>query len=166
MKVIRFLNSKGSICWGIQEGTLITKIEDDLYNEIRVTKDKFNIDEIKLLAPCAPTKIIGLGLNFKECYSDGQFPSEPIMFLKGPNTLIGHKQKIVYPKNINYAWAEAELVIVIKSKAKSISQQEAKDYIFGHTIGNDITAENIYNRDHHLARSKSIDTFAPIGPHI
>jgi len=166
MKIVRFLDTKGSSYWGIQNGATITKLKDDPFGEIRETMNKYILDEIKVIAPCTPTKVIGLGLNFKESYPNGKYPSEPVLFLKGNNSIIGQNEPVVYPSDIKYAWMEAELAIVIKSKSKHLSVEEARKAILGYTIGNDITAENINERDHHLARSKSIDTFAPIGPHI
>ncbi|MCK4664395.1 MAG: fumarylacetoacetate hydrolase family protein [Bacteroidales bacterium] len=166
MKIVRFKDSKDSIYWGELNGKEIIKLQSNPYDGIIKTEEIFKLQDIELLTPCTPTKIIGLGLNYKESYTNGEYPNEPILFLKGTNALIGHQEKIIYNPNIKYAWMEAELVIVIKKITKNITFGEAEDYIFGYTIGNDITAENIYNLDHHLARSKSIDTFSPIGPHI
>lgn len=95
----------------------------------------------------SPSKIIGLGYNYKISYPDGNYPAEPVIFLKGNNTLIGDGDSIIYPKNVNKVWIEAELAYVVGE---------------GYTIANDVTAENIEGRDHHLARSKSLDTFCSI----
>lgn len=103
-----------------------------------------------------PTKIIGLGLSYKISYPDGNYPKEPILFLKGPNTLVYNKSVVIYPKNINTMWMEGELAIIM----------DKDNQIKGYTLANDITAENLYCRDHHLARSKSFNSFCPIGPDI
>ncbi len=63
-------------------------------------------------------------------------------------------------------WTEVELGIIIGKLGKDIDLKNAPEYIFGHTIGNDVTTSNIFNRDHHLARSKAWDTFCPLGPWI
>jgi len=91
-------------------------------------------------------KIIGLGLNYKQCYQDGSY-KEPVLFLKGDNTLLFNNGDIIYPEFVDKVWVEAELAIVVN---------------YGFTFANDITAENVDDRDHHLARSKSLDTFCPI----
>lgn len=91
-------------------------------------------------------KIIGLGYNYKISYPDGNY-KEPVVFLKGENTLIGDGDNIIYPYHVTKVWIEAELAYVVGE---------------GFTIANDITAENIYERDHHLAKSKSRDTFCPL----
>lgn len=96
-------------------------------------------------------KIIGLGYNYKICYSNGNYPKEPVLFLKGENTLIHNGDSIIYPKNVDKVWIEGELAII---------------YGIGYAIANDITAENIDKRDHHLARSKSLDTFCPISDYV
>jgi len=92
-------------------------------------------------------KIIGLGYNYKISFPDGNYPKEPVIFLKTPNTLICNGENIIYPQNVDKVWVEAELAII---------------YGYGYAIANDITAENIDGRDHHLARSKSLQTFCPI----
>lgn len=113
-----------------------------------------------------PRTIVGIAIAYKKSYPDGNYPNLPLMFLKGPNTFIYHNDNIVYPNNIASAWVENELAIVIKKKLKDIEPNEAPDYIEGYTIANDITASSIYGRDVHLAMSKSIDTFCPVGPYI
>jgi len=167
VKIVRFKEKKGRKYWGAIENNKILKINKSPYKKIVKDKRKYyNLDEIEILPPSTPTKIIGLGLCFKDSYPSGEYPDEPIIFLKGTNALIGHNQKILYPNSIEFAWMEAELAIVIKKTCKSVSPKKAIDYILGYTIANDITAQNIRGLDHHLARSKSCDTFCPVGPHL
>lgn len=103
-----------------------------------------------------PTKIIGLGYAFKDSYPEKCYPTEPVIFLKGTNTIVYNGDNVIYPKNVSKVWMEGELAIVMGEN----------NTIKGYTISNDITAENLYERDHHLARSKSFNTFCPIGPKI
>ena len=107
-----------------------------------------------------------LAFNYKSLVKKKTNFDEPLFFFKSNTSLIGHNQYIIYPKNFNKVWIEAELCIVIGKKGKNIEVQNAEDYILGYTCGNDVTAENIYQRDWHLARSKGLDTFAPIGPYL
>lgn len=113
-----------------------------------------------------PSKIIGLAIAYKKSYPNGDYPEEPLLFLKANNAFITHGENIVYPDNVESVWVENELAIIVSKKCKNVRPENAQDYILGYTIGNDITARNICNRDVHLARSKSLDTFCPVGPHI
>ncbi|HOW16140.1 MAG TPA: fumarylacetoacetate hydrolase family protein [bacterium] len=95
-------------------------------------------------------------------------PNNPVIFIKGINSIIGLNDGIVLPEfsssEVDY---EGELVIVIGKSAKDISEDETSDFIFGYTCGNDITARDIQLRiDKQWSRSKSFDTFCPIGPCI
>lgn len=125
-------------------------------------------NEVTWLPPC-DGKIFVLGLNFADHASELSFsaPEEPLVFLKGPNTLIGHNQKTCRPNNVDYMHYETELVAVIGKTAKNVSREEAMDYIGGYTVGNDYAIrdylENYYRPN---LRVKSRDTCTPIGPFI
>ena len=113
-----------------------------------------------------PNKVIGLAIAYKKSYPDGNYPDEPLLFIKGNNAFVRHNENIVYPQNVESVWVENELAIIIGKKGKHIKPEDAHEYIYGYTIGNDITARNICDRDVHLARSKSLDTFCPVGPYM
>lgn len=98
-----------------------------------------------------PYKIIGIGLNYKGLGIEEQ---EPIIFMKSPSSIIYNNENIKIPYECKRVWAEVELVMVMGKNNK----------IKGYTIANDVTADNVYKRDHHLAKSKCINTFCPIDP--
>jgi len=108
-----------------------------------------------------PSKIIGIAVNYEGATGLDDTMSEPLIFLKGSNTFLNNNEKIKIPFNLP-CWGEVELGVVISKKAKNISIDEVESYILGYTIVNDITIKNIDNRDHHLARSKSVDNFCPV----
>lgn len=108
-----------------------------------------------------PSKIIGIATNYKGATGVNNDMLEPMIFLKSPNALANHNDKIEIPFDLP-CWGEVELAVIIKKEAKNISLENAKEYIGGYTIANDITIENIMDRDHHLARAKSADGFCPI----
>jgi 2-keto-4-pentenoate hydratase/2-oxohepta-3-ene-1,7-dioic acid hydratase in catechol pathway len=93
-----------------------------------------------------------------------KIPKEPVIFLKPTTALCGHGAGIVYPRGVKRLDYEAELAVVIKKKAKDISVQDAKEFIFGYTCLNDVTARDLQARDGQWTRSKSFDTFCPLGP--
>lgn len=125
--------------------------------------------EENFLAPIAyPPKIICLGLNYRDHIKEqnAATPDEPIIFIKPHTTIIGPKENIVKPSFVKQLDYEAELAIVIGRKAKDVSASEAKDYIFGYTILNDVSARDVQFKDKQWTRGKSFDTFAPTGPCI
>ena len=127
------------------------------------------LSEVKLKAPIInPSKIICLGLNYIDHAKELKMaiPDEPIIFLKPPTAIIGPEEPIIYPKSSNRSDYEVELGLVIEQKAKKISKAEAKEFIAGYTVFNDVTARDLQQKDGQWTRSKSFDTFAPIGPCI
>ncbi|MHA1836140.1 MAG: fumarylacetoacetate hydrolase family protein, partial [Candidatus Odinarchaeia archaeon] len=130
----------------------------------------FDLDAIKFKPPSPyPSKIICLGLNYKDHAKEvgRPLPKKPNLFSKGSNSLIGHNEPIIIPRVSNCIDYEAELAIIIGKKCKDINVKEAPDYILGYTIINDITARDIeFENNIQWFRSKSFDTFAPLGPFL
>lgn len=114
-----------------------------------------------------PGTIFALGLNYVDHASEINFkaPEEPLIFLKGPNTLIGHQAQVRRPKDVEIMHYECELAVVIGKKARHVKQEEAYEYIAGYTVANDYAVrdylENYYRPN--LA-VKNRDTLTPIGP--
>ncbi|TFF93859.1 MAG: FAA hydrolase family protein [Promethearchaeota archaeon] len=125
-----------------------------------------------------PTKIICLGLNYKDHIEEThrEIPEEPLLFNKTLNCLIGHKDPIIYPKILynnkkyNRVDYEAELAVIIKKEGKYISEDSAYEYILGYSVFNDITARKMQIKDISAKKpwfkSKSFDTFGVIGPKV
>jgi len=130
---------------------------------IRGKRISTNIKNLEFLAPVKPSKVIGLGWNYKDLVGEKSLYDEPVIFLKSPTSICEHNSSIKYPAYANKVWVEVELVIVIGKVCSGVEVDDAQNYIFGYTLGSDITALNVANRDWHLARSKAIDQFAPIG---
>lgn len=126
------------------------------------------LDLVKLLAPCEPTKIIALGLNYRDHAAEmrWELPEEPLIFLKPPSAVIGPGEPILYPPQSRRVDYEAELAVVIGRRAQAVSAAEALDYVWGYTCFNDVTARDLQKKDGQFTRSKSFDTFAPLGPWI
>jgi len=170
LKFLRFL-IEDKEKYGIFKAGKVYCIEWRLFeNNYRETGEIYDLEEIKFLPPVNPPNIIALGLNYKEHAKEGwnDLPKEPIIFLKATTSITAHLSPIILPKEapdeVDY---ECELVIVIGKKCKNISEKEAKNYIFGYTCGNDVSARDCQlKRDKQWARAKSFDTFCPIGPYI
>lgn len=124
--------------------------------------------EITWLPP-TEGKIFALGINYADHATELDFkpPTEPLVFLKSMNTLIGHQQKTMRPDNVDYMHYEAELVVIIGKTAKNVKHENAFDYIAGYTVANDYAIrdylENYYRPN---LRVKSRDTCTPIGPYM
>jgi 2-keto-4-pentenoate hydratase/2-oxohepta-3-ene-1,7-dioic acid hydratase in catechol pathway len=115
-----------------------------------------------------PTKIVAVGLNYRDHAAEMKLPlpSEPLLFLKPPSAVIYNNEAIVYPDQTKELHYEAELAVVIKDRAKNISEEDAAEHILGFTCANDVTARDLQRLDGQWARAKSFDTFCPLGPEI
>jgi len=115
-----------------------------------------------------PTKIIAIGLNYLDHAKElnMNIPEYPLIFMKPPTAVIGDGEIIIYPPQTQELHYEGELGIVIGKKARNVSIEEAKDYIAGYTCANDVTARDLQRMDGQWTRSKSFDTFCPLGPRI
>lgn len=120
-------------------------------------------------AVSGPSKIIALGLNYldhaKE--SKGTIPKVPLIFAKFPNSLLGHKEPIVWRQEITKKVDfEAELAVVIGGEVSRCEEKEAMDHVFGYCCANDVSARDLQFGDGQWVRGKSLDTFCPLGPWI
>jgi len=128
----------------------------------------FELSELEILPPTTPSKIICIGLNYDDHAAElgMDVAQEPIIFIKPPSAVIGHDDKIIYPKTSQQVDYEAELAVVIGKKCRNINAEHVNDVIAGYTCFNDVTARDLQQRDGQWTRAKSFDTFAPIGPFI
>lgn len=124
------------------------------------------VRSLSLLPPAEATKVIGLAYNYKSLVGIKDQYEEPLFFLKSPTSICPHNSCVPYPEFAEYVWVEVELAIVIGRDCHRVTEDEAEACILGYSIGSDITAENVYGRDWHLARSKALDYFSPIGPYL
>ncbi len=125
-------------------------------------------DPTLLLAPVVPSKVVAIGRNYaahaKELGHD--VPSEPLLFLKAPSSIIGPGAAIRVPSVSARVEHEAELALVIGKRCKRVAEEDALDYVFGWTVLDDVTARDLQKKDVQFTRAKSFDTFCPIGPWI
>lgn len=129
-------------------------------------KDFYLLNEVKILPPVQPSKIVCVGLNYRDHAEELNMtpPDEPILFLKPPTTVIGHEDDIIYPSQSHQVDYEAELAVVIGRDAHFVSEDDALDYVAGYTVLNDVTARDLQQKDGQWTRAKSFNTFCPIGP--
>lgn len=182
MKYVRFLQ-ENKIKYGVIEEHQIKEISGNIFGapaqappqeglcpggKFEITNKTYSLSEVKLLAPCEPTKIILVGLNYidhaKELQMD--LPLEPVIFLKPATAVIGPEDDIIYPRMCKQLDYEAELAVVIKREARGIKPGKVTEYILGYTCYNDVTARDLQRKDGQWTRAKSFDTFSPLGPCI
>lgn len=150
------------------DGPLVGPVEGSILGEFRRMDADRPIDEVRLLAPVIPTKIICVGRNYVAHAQEhaAEVPDVPLLFLKPPSSIIGPQEKVVLPPQSKQVEHEAELAVVIGRRGRWISPEDALDYVFGYTIANDVTARDLQRRDGQWTRGKGFDTFCPIGPWI
>jgi 2-keto-4-pentenoate hydratase/2-oxohepta-3-ene-1,7-dioic acid hydratase in catechol pathway len=121
---------------------------------------------VKLLAPCEPSKVIAVGLNYRSHLGTREPAAYPGLFAKYPTSIVGHEENIVLPADAQNVHYEGELVVVIGKRAKDVPPGQAAGYIFGVTAGNDVSERDWQSADLQWFRAKAADTFAPMGPAI
>jgi 2-keto-4-pentenoate hydratase/2-oxohepta-3-ene-1,7-dioic acid hydratase in catechol pathway len=128
------------------------------------------LSEARLRAPVTrPGKIIGIGLNYEDHAREtgAEAPEKPIVFAKYPNTVAGQGDAIRIPPITEQVDYEAELAVVIGRAARNVSEDEALDYVFGYANCNDVSSRDLqFSEGGQWTRSKSIDTFCPLGPYL
>jgi 2-keto-4-pentenoate hydratase/2-oxohepta-3-ene-1,7-dioic acid hydratase in catechol pathway len=159
MKLVRF---------AVGDEIFAGQVINDVVRTDDGTQREFPLQQVRLLAPCLPSKIVAVGLNYRDHAEEMglAIPEEPILFLKPSTSVIGPGDTIVLPPQSARVDYEAELAIVISKTAKNVPRGQAKEHILGYTCLNDVTARDLQSKDGQWTRAKSFDTFCPIGPWI
>lgn len=166
------------VSYGVVEGDSVKQISAAPFEEHEQTGESLPLSEVKLLAPVTPSKIIAIGRNYVSHLvhsaslvgGDIDLPKVPEPFFKTPSSVIGPDDPIIIPREAIEDGVrveeEAELTLVIGKRCRRATQDNALDYVFGVTCGNDVSARNWQRGDLSWWRAKSCDTFSPIGPFI
>ncbi|MDP6126704.1 MAG: fumarylacetoacetate hydrolase family protein [Dehalococcoidales bacterium] len=167
MKIVRFA-AGARVEYGILTGESIQAITGKPYRTIKLTDRYYRLNEVRLLSPCLPSKIVAMGLNYRKHAEEVKLPipQTPLIFLKPPTSVIGPEDNIVLPPSSTRVDYEGELAVVIKKKASHVSEAEALEYVLGYTCLNDVSARDHQRDDVQWTRSKGFDTFGPVGPCI
>ncbi|MFZ5758013.1 MAG: fumarylacetoacetate hydrolase family protein [Thermodesulfobacteriota bacterium] len=167
MKIVRCRTDMGE-CYGLWEGEVIRLLAGEPFAGIAPSGEVVAADAVKLLAPCRPSKIVAVGINYAPHARELDFgiPPEPLLFLKPPSAVIGPEEEIMLPAMSAQVDYEGELAVVIGRPCKNVAEEEALRFVLGYTCCNDVTARDLQKKDVQFTRSKSFDTFAPLGPCI
>lgn len=168
---IRFKSSDNDeVRYGYLDELKVTVLSDAPWKGGKITDKTYDLNKVTLKAPVEPSKVICIGLNYhahvEASFSADEAPEEPLMFLKPPSAIIGPNESIIHPPQSERVDYEAELGVVIGKSGKNIPIDKAKDFIYGYTCVNDVTARDIQKKDLQWSRAKGFDTFCPVGPHI
>ena len=167
MRIVR-AKYQGEVFYAILEKDAVERLNGAPYDGIVRDGRKYSVENVQLLAPAEPTKIVCVGKNYKahaDEMKEGQ-PEEPLLFLKPNTCIVGNGDDVVYPAQSKRVDYEAELGVVIGKKAHEVELGHAAEYIFGYICLNDVTARDIQKGDGQWTRGKGFDTFCPIGPWI
>jgi 2-keto-4-pentenoate hydratase/2-oxohepta-3-ene-1,7-dioic acid hydratase in catechol pathway len=167
MKFTRFSVNNETYTGVITDET-VNVISGDLFSDWEYTEDTYSLAEVRLLAPLEPNHIIGIGANFVTKVEDlpNELPKIPVFFFKPTTSVIGPLDEIVIPEGVNEVKFESELAIIIGKEAKNVAEEHIMDYVFGYTVGNDVTASQFFHEAGHWTVGKAFDTFTPLGPVI
>jgi 2-keto-4-pentenoate hydratase/2-oxohepta-3-ene-1,7-dioic acid hydratase in catechol pathway len=149
-------------------GDLMALLDGEGLRAGRAGVAAFSQDSIEFLPATYPGKILAIGRNYVDHAIEGgaEPPKAPLLFNKLPNSLNAHNGPIVLPSISQQVDYEAELAVIIGTKAKCVSEADALDYVFGYGLINDVSARDLQFGDGQWTRGKSLDTFAPLGPFI
>ena len=162
-KYVRY-RFQGTTSYGILEGDTVHQLDGDLFASPSRTGATAALADVELLAPVVPSKVIAVGLNYRSHIGNAEPAEYPGLFAKYPTSIVGPGADIVIPADAENVHYEGELVVVIGKTAQNVSIEEAPDYIFGVTAGNDVSERNWQRNDLQWLRAKGADTFGPIGP--
>jgi len=153
--------------WAREESAELRLLEGDPWQGLRETSARVRLEEARLLAPVVPSKVVGIGVNYRDHAAERgkPVPQEPLLFLKPPTTVIGPGEPIRRPDWVGRVDHEAELGLVIGRTAREVASPEAgAGHILGVVCVNDVTARELQSRDVQFTRAKGFDSFCPVGP--
>ena len=167
MRIVRFEHG-GTVEYGCVEDNTVYVLEGCPFDNPNKGRTVGSLDDVRLLAPCEPTKVVAVGLNYRSHAIEmgHDLPETPMLFMKPSTAVVGPLDDVVYPAMSGRVDYEAELAVVIGRRAKGLSPADVPAHILGYTCGNDVTARDLQAKDGQWTRAKGFDTFCPLGPWI
>ena len=169
MRIIRFRRKRNAPpLWGWVTENRVGLLDGSPFEKYKRQKADLTLEELDLIAPLSPGKIVAVGRNFAAhaTEQDSEVPELPLLFLKPPSAVIGPGDIIRLPPQSSAIEHEAELAVVIGKPGRWITTEDAPDHILGYTAANDVTARDLQRLDDQWTRGKGFDTFCPLGPWI
>jgi 2-keto-4-pentenoate hydratase/2-oxohepta-3-ene-1,7-dioic acid hydratase in catechol pathway len=168
-RYVRVQSLSGQLHYGLLQADHHVQVLDaPPWHSAQVTALELAQEDYRLLAPCAPSKVIAVGRNYaKHAHELGnELPNQPLLFMKPPTAVTAADAPVFYPWQSQRVDYEGELAIVIGDRATDCAIEEARSKIWGYTIANDVTARDLQRQDSQWTRAKGFDSFCPLGPWI
>ena len=168
MRIVRYQYKTEAPTYGWLLENKVGPIVGNIYGEYRRQEALLPQESVRLLAPVQPSKIICIGRNYAEHARehDVEVPKVPLLFMKPPSAILNPGDAIILPPQSQQVEHEAELVVVMGKRARNVTVEHAQDYIFGYTVGNDVTARDLQRSDGQWTRAKGFDTCCPFCPWV
>jgi len=165
VRIARF-SIDDEVDFGVVEGDEVAPITGHPFAPFTFTGYRYQLSEVKLLAPVIPSKVVAIGKNYADHAAEmgGTPPSAPMIFLKPSTAVIGTDEAITYPSSSQRVDYEGELGVVIGRLCKDVPAVSAFEAVLGYTCANDVTARDQQAADGQWSRSKGHDSFCPLGP--
>ena len=167
-RIVRIEAARGPV-WGLISNREVLELVGRPELDACTTSGSLGpLDELELLAPAEPSKIVCVGRNYAAHAAEhgAEVPSEPLLFLKPPSAIIGPHAPIVLPELSAQVEHEAEIGLVIGSRCRRVTEDDAWRHVLGITCANDVTARDLQRSDSQWTRGKGFDSFCPLGPWI
>jgi 2-keto-4-pentenoate hydratase/2-oxohepta-3-ene-1,7-dioic acid hydratase in catechol pathway len=158
----------GKPFYGELIGDEVSVLERPFWLSIEPTGEKIGRRDLEIGVPVSPSKLIAVGLNYADHIAEMKRTplGTPLIWFKAPTSLLAHKQDIEIAFPEHQTDFETELTVVIGARAKNASVEQARDFIFGYTVGEDISDRDLQKSEKQFSRCKSFDTYTPIGPFV
>ena len=168
-RYVRF-RTDGEVRWGVlhDDETIQVVDGDPLTGTSPRSEHAISRNDVEILVPATPSKIVGVGLNYAThaAESSKALPDEPLLFLKPLSALLATERAIELPDASRLVHHEAELAIVMAKRCRDLGPAQAASAILGFTAANDVSDRTLQRRDGQFTRGKGFDTFCPVGPAI
>ena len=168
MRTFGAFRTDETIFYGEMRGDDVHVLNDPFWLGIEPTGEKISRNNLEIAVPVAPSKLIAVGLNYADHIAEMKRTplGTPLIWFKASTSLLAHEGEIEIAFPEHQTDFEVELAIVIGAHAKNVSVDSAHDFIFGYTIGEDISDRDLQKSEKQFGRCKSFDTYTPIGPFV
>ena len=162
----------GGVTYGVVDGegpgAVVTAIAGHPFAAPALTADRRALDDVRLLAPFIPSKVVAIGKNYADHAREmgDEPPERPVVFLKPSTAVVGPGDAIVLPRDSERVDFEGELAVVIGKLCREVPRERVPDVVLGYTCANDVTARDQQRADGQWTRGKGHDTFCPLGPWV
>ena len=168
MKTFGGFRSGDEFFYGELRGDEVHRLSQPYWIQVQPTGEILPLANLQIDVPVAPSKLIAVGLNYADHIAEMKRTEigAPLIWFKAPSSLLAHHGviEIAFPKH--QTDFETELAVVIGSRTKNVSADDALDHVFGYTIGLDITDRDLQKQEKQFGRCKSFDSYTPIGPFV